>query len=891
MINKEPKDRISMHLNIQVGSAHETDEERGLAHFLEHMLFNGSTHFKPGELVKYFQKIGMQFGPDANAHTGFFETVYDILLPAGNRESIDEALLVFNDYAEGALLLESEIDRERQVVLSEKRERDSSAYRTSLATMAFELEGTIFPKRFPIGEEEILKRIDRKKMKEFYDAWYRPEKMILVMVGDFEPDIAESLIRKRFSGFSPRGPKRKEPVIGDISHRGIRTFHYHEQESGGVTASLHVARKIEKRSDSLAVQQKRLISGIGNRIVQNRLNAVIQGLNPPFSSAAIGSGIYLKQIEYAEITSDSPSERWIRSLSTLEQMLRQALVYGFTPEELDRVRKDMLSDMENAVREEATRNSRFLASQLIYHMNNNQVFQSPRQEKELYSPIVATLGVKEVHQAFSETWASSHRLILLTGNARFDDLSQIPGDRIKEVYHRSLETPVYSPKTSEMPRFPYLSETKASGKILMQREIEDLSLLQIDFENGVRLNLKKTDYAANEVLATVSFGFGRSAEPKESPGLALLSEDVVNESGLGGLTKNELDQVLAGKATHVGFRVEESRFVIEGRSISGEIDLLFQLLYAHLIDPAYREESYRLVMDRYEKEYQESAHSIEGAMKLYGTGFLAGYDGRFGFPALDNFKKLTLDHVKSWLDGYFKNAMIEISITGDFDLSTVVERASRYFGSLPARRGVIHPREFEPLSFPTGQILPLEVQTKIPKALAVVAYRTEDLWDIQRTRRLNILGEVASERLREQIREKLGASYSPYAYNRPSRAYAGYGVFFAMAPADPGSVEHIITQIKSILSDIARSGISQDELQRAVKPVKTSIKDMLRRNSYWLDTVLSGSKDHPQQLDWSRQVLDDYASITETEVSALAKRYLNENQAAVILVKPKSMPP
>jgi zinc protease len=853
------------------------------------MLFNGSTHFKPGELIKYFQKIGMQFGPDANAHTGFFETVYDILLPIGNRESIDEALLVLSDYADGASLLESEIDRERQVILSEKRERDSSAYRTSIATMAFELEGTLFPKRLPIGEEEVLRRIDRKQMKAFYDSWYRPEKIILVMVGDFEPEGTEQLIKDRFSGFKPRGPMREEPVIEDIVHKGIKTFYHPEQESGGTTISIQVVRKKERGRDSFAEQKKRLVAGIGDRIIQHRINARIRSKNPPFSSANIGSGVYLQQIEYAQIGADSTSEKWNESLLTLEQILRQALVYGFTREELDRVKKDVLSDMENAVREMATRNSRHLASQLIHHVNSNQVFQSPEQERDLYSPVVISLTTEEVHQGFLKAWAPPHRLILLTGDARFDDRTRVPTERIEEIYLHSRKTPVEAPKTSEVPIFPYLPAPEGFGKVKNKKEIEDLNILQVDFENGVRLNLKKTDYSANEVLATVAFGFGRSAEPKDSEGIGMLTEDVVNESGLGKMKKDELERVLAGKSTRVGLRVEENRFAFEGRSISGEIDLLFQLLYAHMVDPAFREESYQLVMARYETEYQELFHSIEGAMKLHGASFLAGYDKRFGYPTMDKLKKLNLDQVISWLGEYLNNAPIEVSVVGDFDIKKVIENVSTYFGTLPLRRGTVHPRETERISFPSGETLVLEVQTKIPKALAVVAYRTEDLWNIQLTRRLNILGEVASERLREQIREKLGASYSPFAYNRPSRAYSGYGVFFAMANTDPGSVEGVVAKIKSILTDISRSGISSDDLNRTVKPVITSIKDMLRRNSYWLDTVLSGSKDHPQQLNWSREVLQDYNSITETDIREMAKRYLNENKAAIIVIKPRSL--
>ncbi|HHC24072.1 MAG TPA: insulinase family protein, partial [Desulfobacterales bacterium] len=199
MENHEPKDRVSLHLNVQAGSLNESDDQQGLAHFLEHMLFNGSEHFPPGELVKYFQSIGMAFGNDANAHTGFAETVYDVLLPTGSKENIEKGLLVMKDYARGALLLKSEIDRERGIILAEKRTRNSVGYRTYISSMEFVFSGSKITLRLPIGTEEVIKKADRRLLKDYYDAWYRPENMILIMAGDFDAGLAESLIKSAFS--------------------------------------------------------------------------------------------------------------------------------------------------------------------------------------------------------------------------------------------------------------------------------------------------------------------------------------------------------------------------------------------------------------------------------------------------------------------------------------------------------------------------------------------------------------------------------------------------------------------------------------------------------------------------------------------------------------------
>ncbi|MBW2591020.1 MAG: insulinase family protein, partial [Deltaproteobacteria bacterium] len=383
MENHRPKDRVSMHLDVQAGSLHESDDQQGLAHFLEHMLFNGSTHFKPGELVKYFQSIGMQFGADANAHTGFHETVYDILLPNGDSENLKKGLTVIKDYAQGALLLPSEIDSERRVVLAEKRTRDSAQYRTYVATLNFEFPHAKISKRLPIGKEEIVKNADHNRLKAFYDSWYRTEKMILVMVGDFDTPSAVSLIKENFSSLSGRAPPVPEPDVGKINHFGIKTFYHLEKEAGNTTTSIEVVKKVSKEPDSFGFQKQKFIENIANRIVQDRLNAMVRKAGTPFTSASISSGIFLNQIKFAEITAECSPENWKKSLFLMEQTLRKALTFGFTKSELDRVKKDFLSGLDNEVKKVSTRNSRHLARKILWNLNSSRVFMSPEQEKEL----------------------------------------------------------------------------------------------------------------------------------------------------------------------------------------------------------------------------------------------------------------------------------------------------------------------------------------------------------------------------------------------------------------------------------------------------------------------------------------------------------------------------
>jgi len=323
--------------------------------------------------------------------------------------------------------------------------------------------------------------------------------------------------------------------------------------------------------------------------------------------------------------------------------------------------------------------------------------------------------------------------------------------------------------------------------------------------------------------------------------------------------------------------------------VSEEIPLLFQLIYAHLVDPAYRQEAYSLTMERFKQQYHKLFSSIDGAMVLSGKRFLAGGDSRFGLPAYGLFKNLTLEQVRLWIDTTLKQDKLEVSVVGDFDMDSLIETAAKYLGALPSRSGLQKNKISSSPEFPAAQLFEIIVPTKIQKGLVIVAYPTEDIWDISRTRRLSVLANIFSNRLHETIREKLGAAYSSTAYNQPGRAYPSYGVFQAFVHVDPDDSDLIIKEIKQIASDLVEKEIPEDEFRRALDPTITSIKDLLRKNRYWLNTVLSGSLKHPQKLEWSRTIMKDYSSITADDMSAIAKKYLDNEKAAIIIIKPEKM--
>jgi zinc protease len=328
-------------------------------------------------------------------------------------------------------------------------------------------------------------------------------------------------------------------------------------------------------------------------------------------------------------------------------------------------------------------------------------------------------------------------------------------------------------------------------------------------------------------------------------------------------------------------------FVVKGEAAASEIPLLFQLLYTFIKDPGMREDARRLSLKRFEQEHERLVHSTEGMMQLHGHRFLAGGDSRFGTPAWSELQQRTLGQVNQWFGSQLRQMPLELALVGDFDPEAVIALAARYMGTLPKRiSGPIQSTRHRPV-FPSGKSLNLAVKTEIPKALVVVAYPTDDFWEIKRTRRLAVTADLFSERLRQRVRERLGAAYSPYAYNHSSRSYPDYGLIKIIIQLDPKQASDIIHEVRYIANQMVEQHADADEFRRVLDPTLTHIKDFRQTNSYWLNNVLTGASRHPVQLDWSRTFANDYASVTAAEVNAMARQYLDNAKAATVVIMPE----
>jgi len=877
--NKEPENRVAIYLDVQAGSLHEKDNQQGVAHFLEHMLFNGSENFPPGSLVDYFQSLGMSFGGDTNAHTTYNETVYNIILPSGSAEEVDAGLLVMADYARGALLLDSEIDRERGVILAEKRARDSAGYRTHVAKAKFSFSGTKYAERMPIGKQKILEDADHSLLKSYYDEWYRPDNMVLVVVGDMPPKLVVGLIEKHFTKLVSTGPPPSCPDFGKLTKEGVEIFYHYEPELGKTDVTLQTFWNKPVENDSLKLEKKELLQIMGSMIMGHRLQLLQEEGEVPFAHASYYADDIVNRIGYGYLSAQTDSENWLETLEFLEQFLRQVQLYWFKKSEVDRVKKEILAQLDERILTAGSDDSRTIARRIINHLNNNRVYQSAEQEKELYGAIIERITVAEVNDAFQGVWNQKYKLVSVTGNV---SLGEEAIDEIAKTYRNSTLEPVFSPANEDIHGFPYLSPSPPAVLQPKTKFLKDIDVDQLVFTNGLTVNLKKTQFEENRIRVSADFGAGKQNE--STPGMAMLLQAVVNGSGSGKIPQSAIEKLLAGSSVNMSFRVEESAFSWKGTTLAKDFERYCQILHTLLMDPGLRENIFIKVKENYEMMYQGISQEIEGAWPLAVQPFLATYNYRLGLPAWEDVSKLKFDALVQWANSLIRPEDLEISVVGDFNRDEVVTVLTKYFSGLELFPFEIPPSS--PMYFPIGKKIEVNVDTSVEKSMVVVAWPTDDFWNIHRTRRLHLLANVFGDRLRKTIREKLAASYSPNVSSFSSRVFNNYGYIITQMFVKPGTEDLVIEEILKISDQLNREGITADELVRAGAPLITSLKEGIRTNQYWLNSVLSRSSRYPQQLEWPRTLISDYKEISETEIDELATKYLLNKNAAIAKVIP-----
>ena len=887
MPNALPAGAVSIRLSVEFGSLYEAEDEQGLAHFIEHMAFNGSRNVPEGEMVRILERLGLAFGADTNASTGQDFTTYALELPNASDALVDESLFLLREAASELTFDAGAIDRERGVVLSEWRRGDNFQRRRNDQQMRFLLPGARAVERMPIGKAEVLETARREQLISLYERYYRPERATLVMVGDFDVAEMEAKVRARFGDWVGRGEAGAEPDTSYmLGERGMEASVFAHKDGGDSIGvySLMPYRELkdtgaQRRLDNL------LMFGIG--AFSRRLAPMANWEEAPFRSAGLTTGDMMETVDVAGGSVVVTPEGWKTGLQALETEWRRAIEHGFTREEIRAQVEALRTSQQNQAEREGTRQTGALAQALLSSIQNDTVFATPSSGLKRFETWAKGVTPEVVDAAFRKWMAPEHPLFFISTT------DETPGmaDAVIAAWRESAAVPVAPPEARARLVFAYTDFGKA-GKVVKDTRIADIDTRILTFDNNVRLNIKHTDFSKNAVQVSVRVGQGLIDLPETPYGLGQLMAAFPG----GGLEKHSVDDlraILQGRVVSARFGLYGTYFGGSYATTAADLELQLQVAAAYVMHPGYRQEAERRWRESIVLSWPRLDANAQAVWSTQGMRALMGGDTRFGSDPDDGAWQRSFVELRHWLTPVLQTGPIEIAVVGDVDEATVIRLVAKTFGAVPKRAEA--PVQFQlerPVAFRADRTpLVFTHAGEANQALAWVYWPVTDIdadKDQQAVRVLAVLAAIMRLKVTEALRETLGTSYSPVAGATASSLYRGYGYVNAGAEVKPEDVDEAIAAMRTIAADLRAGKVSEDEFSRAVTPALELLPQNATSNGYWLN-LIAQAQGRPEMMERNTlaAVEASVRAVTVAEVVAAANRYLTDANAQEARVVPK----
>jgi len=883
MHNATPSRQASIRMRVGTGSLSENENQLGLAHFLEHMAFNGSKNVPQGEMIRILERHGLAFGADTNASTDWTETVYQLDLPQTDAETLDTGLMLMREAAGSLTLDPKAMDTERGVVLSEERARDTPAYRVFKARLDFLLKGQLAARRLPIGTVGVLRSAPVQEIRNYYEAFYRPDRTTLVVVGDFDVDEVEAKIKARFSDWAPVRPAGPEPELGKVAKRNLEARLI--VEPGGPTSvSVSWVRPFDATPDSEAKRRRDMVETIAFQVLNRRLERMARGDQPPFIGAAAGSDDYFRSATITTLSVNAAPGKWREGLTAAEEARRRAIQFGLRQDEVDREVSELRSMFQSAADGAATRRTPRIASGLASSVDSGEVYTSPQEDLALFDRAVKGLTADEVHKALRDTFQGEGPLVFLSS----PEAVQGGEPAVLAAYKAAQDSKLTPPPAQEVKTWPYES-FGAPGKVAETRQALDLDTTFVRFENGVRLTVKPTKFRKDQILVAVRFGDGRLEMPRDRQTASWAAGFGFIQGGLKQIDLEDMEQVLASKIYNVDLSVGDDSFVLSGGTRPQDFETQLQVLTAYIAEPGWRPGGFERMKTLGPNLLRQLAATPQGVMRRDMGELMRSGDQRWSFPSLADMQAAQPGDLQTLLGPALARGSVEVLIVGDVSVERATEVVAATLGALPPRQPTKPAAEAFKIAFPapTAQPVVLTHEGRADQAVAFLAWPTKDFFaDPQEQRALRLLQLVFERRLVDQIRIAQGATYSPSADWDASLVFPGYGYISADVEIPPEKIAGFYADVSKIAADLRQNLVSADELERARKPRIEAIEKSQQTNEYWLSQLAGGAED-ARRLDAIRAATAGLQRVTAEDIRRAAQTYLTDERAWKLVAKSK----
>jgi zinc protease len=885
--NKKPDNKVELRLAVKAGSILEDPDQLGLAHFMEHMNFNGLQHFEKNELVNYLQSIGVEFGADLNAYTGFDETVYILPIPTDNPGNLEKGFQIIEDWAHNALLTDKDINEERNVVLEESRMGKGAEDRMMKLYLPKYVSGSLYADRLPIGKDDILKGFKPDVIRRYYKDWYRPDLQAVMVVGDIDTATALKMIREHFGGLQNPPTSRKRDYIKATARTKAEAMVVSDKEA--ITANLQILFPlIEKKEDvTLADYRESIKRNLALSIVNRRLRELAQSPKPPFPYAAVGFEGWMHGAESFTASTVFSKDGVERPLNALTAELIRARDFGFTASELERAKAEVMAAMGKMYNERKTTASQQYIDEYVRNFLTGEAMPGLDNEFNYHKELVPGISLAEV-SALPKTWMSTATTFSLITAPQKAEL-KLPTDAAllamtQKGFAQKVSAPVEAAAITSI-----LSKEPVPGKLSGQQEEEGLGATTYTFSNGVKVTLKTTDFKSDEILLTGTKKGGMSLYNAADKSSAQYAVPAAAAMGFGTLNPTQIEQAMSGKVATVKMSIGELEYTVEGGSSVKDFESMLQLLNLRMTSPRKDEELFDAFRMKQKQQLQFLGASpqvafLDTAFKvLYKKNPLAPSP----VPRASDFDALKLDRSQAiYKEGFGNAAGYHFYLVGNVQPDVALPLLEKYVASLPATgaapafkdNGVRPIDGVHKLDFKKGT----EKQSLIISLFQGNAAYTEDF-----SMRTQAVAEVLNIKVIETLREKLGGIYSGGFQAEVDRdPYPHYQLVMYL-PCGPENVDKLITAANEEIEKLKATPIDAKELDKVKNQWREKYRVEVKENRFWadkLESVLSWNKDKQHVLQYEKWI----DGLTPAEVQQTAKTLFDGKNQFTAVLNPES---
>jgi len=882
--NPKPQQRVELRLAVKAGSILEDEDQQGLAHFTEHMAFNGSTNFKRHELVSWLQSIGVKFGADLNAYTSHDETVYMLPIPVDRKENLDKGLLVLEDWAHGVQFNDADVETERNIVLEELRLGRGAADRMNKILLPKLFNGSRYADRLPIGKGEVLRNFKPDTLRRFYRDWYRPDLMAVFVVGDVDPAEAEKLVVSHFSKLkNPQNPRPRE--YADIPERTTsEALVITDKEA--TSNVLHIRYPILSKPEgsTFGEYRERLIENLGALMLSQRIVELTQQADPPFIQGGSNMGRVVRG--YRSFNSVALLGRGgpVPAINALVQEGERVRQFGFTPAELDRAKKSMQRNIERLYNEREKSDSSMYVAEYLRNFLEDEAMPGIENEYHYLNEMLPRITLEEVNATLRSAIPDGQsKLVIYMGS----DKSDVPVatellaavDAAQKLAVTAREDKAYT--ASLMPGKP------KPGKIVRETRNKALGTTEITLSNGARVVMKPTDFRNDQVLFSgVRFG-GQSLFDEQDIVNARYTSSIMGQMGMSVFTPLDLQRTLAGKSANMGISLGPMSEGVSGNAGSKDVETMLQLAYLAFTQPRRDEALFQSYIGRQQEMARNTLARPESVLADTLRSTLYSNHPRIALvPRPEEFEGISLDRVLGIYKERFSSVRgMTFFMIGSFDVAQVKPLLASYIGSLP---GTAIPQTFRDRGVrPVRGVVKKEVRRgNEAKSTINLTFAGGAPFSEDEQMRLQALIDVLNIKLTESLREKLALIYGGGAGGGLTRhPYSNYTISLTL-PTGPENVDKVLEAAFAEIRKLQEQGPEADDLAKVKENWTNNQRRLIRENSFWIGAMQAAYINGVDPAIVLRHA-ERVAALKPADVQAAAKRYFDFNNYVQVVLYPE----